>query len=364
MKDKIIDFLLDKANPSIVLRVKKEVLGSISPAEEASLLEKILTDRNVLTATACQKTNGWIGDYFHGSKKMFDNMEVGLRFLAEKGLPSGHEIIACGVKAVASTPKYDDAYGMSRLLADYDVHPEKDYSYTGVGVYLARSSILLRAGYEALLPADEWVDLQFDVDFSLRSFLSVLSIHSPDDILEERRGRLCFKQGVLWPCIYHLRMLAFSQSWRTEENIHQLAEAITALYAFPYKGFAYTYCMNQLKGPCMPLAINTPVNETLAQGQIGGMYFDRLELLARCGALSRVAVLKNEYEMLLECLDAHGLFTREVASKYALGWSPYFGFALEEDWRSKYRKQCDILFRILLIMHHAAKVKPATMEKT
>jgi len=33
-------------------------------------------------------------------------------------------------------------------------------------------------------------------------------------------------------------------------------------------------------------------------------------------------------------------------------WSPYGGFALEEDLKTKNRKQCDMLFRILMIMHH------------
>lgn len=52
----------------------------------------------------------------------------------------------------------------------------------------------------------------------------------------------------------------------------------------------------------------------------------------------------------MNSLDEHAFFTMKVHSKYALGWSPYFSFALEEDWRTKNRQQCDILFRILMIM--------------
>ena len=40
MKDKIIEYLLDNADPSIVLRVKKEILHSCSESEEESLMEK------------------------------------------------------------------------------------------------------------------------------------------------------------------------------------------------------------------------------------------------------------------------------------------------------------------------------------
>lgn len=37
MKDKMIGFLLENANPSIKLRVKKEILGNITPEEENDL---------------------------------------------------------------------------------------------------------------------------------------------------------------------------------------------------------------------------------------------------------------------------------------------------------------------------------------
>lgn len=346
MRERILDFLLENANPSIRLRVKKEVLRDIGPGEEAALLEKVLLDRHVVTAVSSQRPDGWIGEYFHGSADLFGNMEVGLRFLAEKGLPAEHPVIARAVTALANTPKSDSAYGLRRPLDS----PEEDYAYTGAGIYLPRSSIALRAGYEKISPQNGLLGLPFDVDFSLRSFLSVCDVQSPEEIIETRRGKLCFKKGVMWPCIYHLRMLAFSEGWRAGDNMDRLSRAISHLYRFPYTGFVYTLVRSQLKGPCMPFVHSGPVNESLENGAVGGMYFDRLELLARCGALTRVDPLKKEYDMLMNSLDEHGLFDRQVIHKYALGWSPYFGFALEEDWKSKTRKQCDILFRILLIM--------------
>lgn len=33
------------------------------------------------------------------------------------------------------------------------------------------------------------------------------------------------------------------------------------------------------------------------------------------------------------------------------GWGPYSGLQLETDWRAKVRKDCDITFRALLILH-------------
>ena len=40
-----IDFLLENANPSIKLRVKKEILGSINAEEEAELKSQILQEK-------------------------------------------------------------------------------------------------------------------------------------------------------------------------------------------------------------------------------------------------------------------------------------------------------------------------------
>ena len=90
MKDKIIEYLLDNADPSIVLRVKKEILHSCSESEEESLMEKITEQKIVQTILKSQKADGWIGNNYHGSSPkngagMYDNMEVGLRYLVEKG---------------------------------------------------------------------------------------------------------------------------------------------------------------------------------------------------------------------------------------------------------------------------------------
>ena len=47
MKDKIISYLLQKADPSIVLRIKKEILNSLTNKEEQELLDKILGQKIV-----------------------------------------------------------------------------------------------------------------------------------------------------------------------------------------------------------------------------------------------------------------------------------------------------------------------------
>ncbi|HEY8350630.1 MAG TPA: hypothetical protein VIM13_12480 [Clostridia bacterium] len=92
VKQKIIDFLLKNADPSIVLRVKKEVPGILSKEEESELLDRIKQQKIVQVILQSQKPDGWFGNHFHGQSAkfgagMYDNMEVGLRYLAEKVSP-------------------------------------------------------------------------------------------------------------------------------------------------------------------------------------------------------------------------------------------------------------------------------------
>lgn len=80
---------------------------------------------------------------------------------------------------------------------------------------------------------------------------------------------------------------------------------------------------------------------------------DIMELYARCGVIKRVALLKDMYKSLLALIDDDLNINIALKKRNNYGWSPYFGFALEKDWKEKTRIQCDVLFRVLLIIHYA-----------
>lgn len=63
--DKITEFLVKNANPSIVYHVKNDILKNITEEEKRDLQDKILQEKII----ACQKENGWLGDGFHGPNK-------------------------------------------------------------------------------------------------------------------------------------------------------------------------------------------------------------------------------------------------------------------------------------------------------
>jgi len=354
MKQQIIDFLLANADPSIVLRVKKEVLGSLSSTEEAELLEKIIPQKIVQLIIQSQKPDGWFGGAFHGNYvggKHYDNMEVGLRYLVEKGFTHENEYISKAVKCLLHKEPFDSAYRIKEPKA-----PNTDYSLTSFGLYLYRSSIILRAGYEHLVPKGHFINLKHDVGFSLANFANVLNYENSEDAIETHRKKACFKQGVLWPCMYHLRMLAHSQSWRNEQNKMLLAKSVNHLTTFSQSGVdVYTYRRGQFISPCWSFIFTSiTADDSITNGVVGTSWFDIMELYARCGIINRIPVLKNEYDTMLTLIDEDlRLSFKCCTKKNSFHWGPYGGIALETDWRSTLKVQCDILFRILLIIHYS-----------
>lgn len=131
-----------------------------------------------------------------------------------------------------------------------------------------------------------------------------------------------------------------------------MADSVNHLFSSPQSfEMVYTYVKGQYVGPCFAFIH--------AHGKILGIMdkdnisLDIMELFARCGIIKRVALLKNMSESLLALVDDDLNVNINLDKRKDHGWSPYFGFALEEDWKEKIRMQCDVLFRVLLIIHYA-----------
>ena len=341
MREKIIDFLLNNADPSIVLRVKRELLNQLPVHEEEELLQKIIPQNNVQTVIQSQKPDGWFGNGFHGQSPtqgvgMFDNMEVGLRYLAEKGFPPECEYISKAVNAFL----LDEPHFRECRLEGHD------------GLYLIRSSLILRVGYENILPKNGFIDLKHDINLSFAAFTNVLNYMSADDAVDMSKRKPFFKPGVAWPCSYDLRMLAHSQGWRSDKNKSLLADSMNRLFSFhhDHSKMVYEYNKGKYKSPCLSFIHN----QMHCLGLMDENYinFDLMELFARCGVIKQVRFLCNKYEHILSLVD-NSLNVNYKLTSRERGWGPYGGFALEEDWKSKVKKQCDMLFRVLLITHYA-----------
>ena len=78
-----------------------------------------------------------------------------------------------------------------------------------------------------------------------------------------------------------------------------------------------------------------------------------IEWLARCGVVSYVLALQDAVNDIVDAVDNDGICRIPEIDNIFIGWGPYAGLQLETDWKSKTRRDCDVTFRALLILHYS-----------
>jgi hypothetical protein len=343
--DKSVSFLLDNAGPSIVYRTKKEITGDISLRDEQALQEKILQGKDVKYIFEHVQPDGWLGTCFHSGMrgaKWQDVCEAALRFLTEKGVKLDNPVFEGAMKAYLTRDRMDPIFdGCGK---------EEDYRYPCIGFEFLRSAGIARCGYEGR------IDISKDIDYSLNCFFNVLNFNSIDEVVyPDKCGKYCFKKELsLWPCIYNLRILAFTRSWRMTGNIKKLADAVDHLLSFPaFDHPVYTKVNGYPKSPFGGFI--RPI-EGFDPGNVKGTWFDRMELFARCGIIPYSKCLLREVDLLKKAIDTEGICRAFIDEPFFAKWGAYSGLKLEENWSSETKKRCDITFRALLILSYAERM--------
>lgn len=350
MKDKMIAFLLKNANPSIKRRVKSEILHNLTLHEAEQYQEQIIQESMIQRIIACQKENGWIGTSLHGS---FGTQEGGTKYLAEKALDKETPVLKRAMEAFTTVPLDDWCYSTRGVIID-------EFKVTGHGHNLIRCACIARAGF------DDVIDIAPQVQLSLDCFRRVLEVDSMVDITRPIRGgkQRVFNDSEKWPCRYHLDILAHATSWKNEENVKMLSDSIAKLMktdrpelvnlvpsswvghalgplgGFPGQGLT-------VKATCLlPSPMSIPY-----RGKTEVYQMEYIEWFARCGVVKHIPILREIVDDIMKTVDDKGICHAPVLE--VKGWGPYCGSQLEVDWKSKIRKDCDITFRALLILHYA-----------
>lgn len=226
VKQRMIDFLLQNANPSIRRRIKTEILGSITPEEEQRYQNQILMEPNIQTAFASQLENGWFGHGFHGTNRdagQFENQETCTKYLGEKAVDKDTPALRRAMEAFVNIPLDDACYRTKGKYFD-------EFRYAANGQNLIRCACIARAHY------DDVIDIAPQIKLSVDSFRRVLEVDSILDIARPRKGKpsrsnpsgiyYVFHEYETWPCRYHLDILAHTDTWKSEENIRTVAGAV------------------------------------------------------------------------------------------------------------------------------------------
>ena len=350
MKDKMIEFLLQNANPSIRYRVRSEVLNEeVSAKEKDQLQAQIIEEPIIQSIIACQKENGWLGNGFHGPNKnagLFENQEVGTKYLGEKLVYKDTPVLKRAMDAFVTTKLTDLCYRTKGKYFD-------EFRYAANGQNIIRCACIARVGY------DDVIDIKPQIQLALDSFKRVLEVDSALDITRLKKSggkeKRVFNDYEKWPCYYHLDILAHTNSWKTEANIKMLAESFKKLMRTdrPEKQVGGDSWVGYVLGTigCLKEGYQLGYEEN----EIHYTYFDRVEWLCRCGLAPYLEQLQNEVEILQNLVNEEGICIAPIAENQLKGFSTYGGQQLETDWKNPIRRACDITFRALLILHYASE---------
>lgn len=351
MKQKMIDFLLENANPSIKLRVKKEILKNLTKQEEAQLQEQILEEKIIRFIQEKQLANGWIGLGFHGSSKnagQYDNQEVGTKYMGEKGL-KGTKLLDRAMDAFAAAAWTD-------LCNETKGQCCNEFEIPAYGPNLVRCACIARAHY------DDVIDISPQIKLSLESFQRVTQVDSIWDVSRPVKNGRLFNKNERWPCRYHLEILTFTADrWKNEENAAMLAESFRRLMRADREEIINTpvrcWVGNHAVGPGWLLNEGYSISGDGLNGHsndgVRRTNLEKAEWLSRCGLYHHLPELREEVEFIADNINSDGICSVPMYDGEFRGWSPYFGAQLETDWRSRIRRQCDVTFRALLIIHYA-----------
>lgn len=309
---------------------------SIHSSTMQDLQKQILNDPLVHQVFSWQQPDGWIGIDFHGEY----SLETGIRVLCEKGVESSNRIICNALKILMK-----DDERLNRGIGKAGIALDK---HNLGGTQMIRAVVFAYAGMENL-------DIvQNQIEKALVSFQTPASIQTIEDVTTTYKEKLVYQPGTVWPSIYHLRLLAFTYSWRTEENLRQLSDGVNGLIRLSPIPTILLKHVSQLVAPasfCM-LDFNPDLPRLTDAEWL--MWFHRMELLARTGIVQRIPELYRQTSYLKECLQQNdGKFSNRLSHLYFRKWSAYSGLMLEQDWRTPKRRINDLTFRSLLILHYS-----------
>ena len=347
IKQRMADFLLENANPSIKYRVKSEVLHeAVSASERDRLQTEIMDEPIIKLIVACQKENGWLGNGFHGPNKNagnFENQEVGTKYLGEKLVCRDAPVLRRAMEAYATVPLTDLCYRTKGKYYD-------EFRYAANGQNNIRCACIARAGYDGV------IDIKPQIGLALDSFRRVLEVDSALDITRVKRvgGRekRVFNDYEKWPCYYHFDILAHTDSWKTDENVKTLAESFRKLMRTdrPDKQVGGDSWVGYVLGTTG--CIREGYQLFCERDGVHRTYVDRTEWLCRCGLAPYLPALRDEIERIAAAVGDDGVCCADVAEEQLKGFSTYGGQQLEIDWKAPTRRACDITFRALLILHY------------
>jgi len=359
MLDKAIDYLLKNAGAVIQYRLCKEILQDITKTEDENLLEQIYQTPYFKLVESYAKPTGFIGHGVHGHSNIpgrchetpLQDGETAARLLACYAIPLEHPLVSGFVAALRNSDilQYEIAYNKTNQVTFSNRHKE---IASGNGWLLPIYTMLTLLGH-----GDD-PDVQPFQDVCLDAFGRVLQVNSLTEILTYKPERKLkynwpyIDANTLYPCQYHLTILAHTQSWRNPTAKKMLANAINAIdeltqedneivQMFKDKGMSG---LGQFNKPFVPYTAS--LDEWLSR--------QYLTDIAMLGVGRNANVIRVTADYLEQQLVDNGILQgiKAPSNRYP---SAYNDVYLEPNYRKKTAHACDLTFWAVRFLHYINK---------
>lgn len=357
---KSIDFLLENAGPVIQYRLRREILQDLTTAEEERLLKQIYRLPYFVLLQSYVKPDGYIGRGMHSwdnwrgqvlHETPLQDGESAARLLSYYRIPKEHPIVAGFVGAMRDEEILRDEFSY--------IPPEiPRYENRFVGLNSGNSLMALVYTMQAMLGyGDDYEDLKEFQQVCLKGFERVARASSLEELTKyDAHARRKYNYPYIeaddyFPDAYTLAMLAYTKSWRTEENVQMLAEALNHINAImqPDNNMHVRIC-GKYMAPCFALArpiraFHPDLIDTIT-------YRRTLSEIAMLGVGTRADVIRESVANVEETIGKDGILrmnfdkphNKHYSPRYIEYPSPYGDVRLEADYKQKNALLCDLTF--------------------
>lgn len=364
---KSIDFLLENAGPVIQYRLRREILKDLSESEEEKLLDRICEMPLMKLLATYVKPNGYIGSGMHSwdnwrgtvlHETPLQDGECAARLLSYYRIPKTHPYVQGFVSAMRDeeTLKKEFSY----------IPPEiPRYENRFVGLNNGNSLMALIYTMQAMLGfGDDYEDLKHFQQISLKGFQRVNELSSLDDITKfnpnaKRKYNYPYIEAdEYFPDNYTVAMLAYTQSWRNDENIKILTNAFNHINTImkPDNNMAIRM-KGKYVGPCFALirpirAFRTDLIDTITYRRL-------LTEIAMMGVGESVDVIRESVANVKEAIAKDGILRMDFDRPHNKRYSPlhipyptaYVDVSLEADYKDKNALLCDLTYWAVEFLH-------------
>ena len=357
---KSINFLLENAGPVIQYRLRKNILKNLSTNDEENLLEQIYQTPHFKLLQTYVKPNGYIGSGMHSwdnwrgvklHETPLQDGETAARLLSYYAIPKTHPIIVNYVAAMRNedTLRKEFSYIPPEI-------PRFEHRFNGLNNGNCLMSLIY--AMQAMLGyGDDFDDVREFQQISLKGFRRILEISSLDEITKlgvntKRRYNYPYIEAdEYFPDVYTLTMLAYTQSWRTDENRKMLADSINHINVIMKpENNMHIRINGKFYAPCF--AFVRPFRSYSPDIIDSILYRRPLTEIAMLGVGKNVEILNESITNIMDALDDNGILKMNFALSHNKRYSPkqieyptpYVDVRLEPDYKSKTSLLCDLTY--------------------